>query len=112
MAPDPFPEEKAFYRSDHYAFVKRGVPSLMLLGGPGGDIAPWLARAKKWLVTDYHQPTDTVRPDWNWDGARALAVVGLIVGTRVANAEAMPAWLTSSPFNHPRGTDAPSQTGQ
>jgi len=112
IAPDPLPEEKAFYRSDHYAFVKRGVPALMLLGAPGGDTAPWLARAKRWLVTDYHQPTDTVRPDWNWDGARTLAVVGLILGERVANTNAMPAWLTSSPFNHPRGTDAPSPSGR
>lgn len=103
-APDPLPEEGAFYRSDHYAFVKMGVPSLMLLGGPEGDIAPWIARAKKWMATDYHQPTDTVRPDWNWDGARTVAVIGLVTGMRVADAEAMPEWLKDAPFNHPRGT--------
>jgi hypothetical protein len=100
---DPFPEEGVFYRSDHYAFVKKGVPALMPLGGPGGDITPWLARAKKWMETDYHQPGDIIRPDWNWDGARTVAVVGLITGMRIANAEAMPAWLPTSPFNKPRG---------
>src|SRR6185436_12903921 len=26
---DPMPEEKTFYRSDHYFFVKRGIPALM-----------------------------------------------------------------------------------
>ena len=98
VTPDPFPEEKVFYRSDHYAFVQKGVPAMMMLGGPGGDLAPFLARAKKWMETDYHQPTDTVRPDWNWDGPRTLATVGLIIGLRVANAEAMPAWLPSAPF--------------
>ncbi|HEX8650963.1 MAG TPA: M20/M25/M40 family metallo-hydrolase [Pyrinomonadaceae bacterium] len=98
VTPDPLPEEKVFYRSDHYAFVKKGVPALMMLGGPGGDLAPFLARAKKWMETDYHQPTDTVRPDWNWDGPRMLAAVGLVIGMRVANAEAMPAWLPSAPF--------------
>ncbi|HUQ32096.1 MAG TPA: M28 family peptidase [Pyrinomonadaceae bacterium] len=102
IVPDPFPEEKVFYRSDHYAFVKKGVPSLMPLGGPGGDITPWLARAKKWMETDYHQPGDIIRPDWNWDGARTVAVIGLVTGMRVANAEAMPMWLPSSPFNKPR----------
>ena len=106
IAPDPLPEEKAFYRSDHYAFVKKGVPALMLLGGPEGDVAPWIARAKKWMTTDYHQPTDIVRPDWNWEGARTIALVGLITGMRIANAEAMPTWLTSSPFNKPRGAGA------
>ena len=98
LTPDPMPEEKVFYRSDHYAFVKRGIPALMLLGGPEGDAAVWIARARKWLDTDYHQPTDTVQPDWNWEGPRASATVGLVIGLRVANAEQMPAWLPGAPF--------------
>lgn len=101
VTPDPFPEEKVFTRSDHYAFVKKGVPALMLLGAPGGDPAPFIARAKKWMVTDYHQPTDTVRPDWNWDGPRTLATVGLVIGMRVADASQMPAWLPSAPYKRP-----------
>lgn len=107
VAPDPFPEEKVFTRSDHYAFVKKGVPALMLLGAPGGDAAPFIARAKKWMVTDYHQPTDTVRPDWNWDGPRTLAMVGLIIGMRVADANQTPAWLPSAPFKRASQTPAP-----
>lgn len=98
IAPDPFPEEKIFYRSDHFAFAKKGVPALMLFGAPDGDASIWMARAKKWLTTDYHQPNDVVRSDWNWDGARTLAIVGLIAGMRVANADAVPEWLPSSPF--------------
>jgi Zn-dependent M28 family amino/carboxypeptidase len=104
IVPDPMPDEKAFYRSDHYAFVKKGIPALMLLGAPEGSTTELVARAKKWLETDYHQPTDTVRADWNWEGPRMLAVVGLIVGIRIANEDAMPRWLVSSPFNQPRGT--------
>ena len=106
IAPDPLPEEKVFYRSDHYAFVKKGVPALMLLGGPEGEVAPWLARARKWMETDYHQPTDVIGADWNWDGARTVAVIGLVTGMRVADAEQMPAWLQTSPFNKPRGAKA------
>ncbi|HEY0319813.1 MAG TPA: M20/M25/M40 family metallo-hydrolase [Pyrinomonadaceae bacterium] len=98
LTPDPMPEEQAFYRSDHFAFVKKGVPALMLLGGPDGETAVWMARAKKWLETDYHQPTDTVQPNWNWEGPRTSATIGLIIGMRVANAEAMPAWLPGAPF--------------
>jgi Zn-dependent M28 family amino/carboxypeptidase len=103
VMPDPFPEEGAFYRSDHYAFVKKGVPAMMLLGAPGGDVAPLLARARKWMTTDYHEPTDTVRSDWNWDGPRTLATVGLVIGLRVANAEAMPAWSPAAPFKRAPG---------
>jgi hypothetical protein len=98
VIPDPMPEERAFERSDHFAFVKRGVPALMLLGLPEGDMAALKARVKKWQETDYHQPTDTVRPEWNWEGPRLLAEIGLIVGMRVANAEQSPAWLPGSPF--------------
>jgi Zn-dependent M28 family amino/carboxypeptidase len=104
LTPDPMPEEQAFYRSDHFAFVQQGVPALMLLGGPEGDTAIWMARARKWLETDYHQTTDTVQPNWNWEGPRTTATIGLIIGMRVANAEAMPAWLPGSRFQ--RGAPA------
>jgi hypothetical protein len=102
VTPDPLPEENAFVRSDHYAFVKKGVPALMLLGGPSGDVSLWIPRAKKWLETDYHSPSDTVKPDWNWTGPQTLAQVGMIIGLRVANTDAMPIWRSTSPFNRPR----------
>lgn len=107
LTADPLPEEGVFYRSDHYAFVQKGVPSLMLLGGPEGETAKWIMRAQKWMATDYHQPGDIVRPEWNWDGARTVSVIGLLIGTRVANQEAMPRWLPTSPFNRARGTGEP-----
>lgn len=102
VSPDPMPEENVFVRSDHYAFVKKGVPALMLLGAPAGDEAAYIARAKKWLETDYHSPNDTVKPDWNWTGPQTLAQLGMVIGLRVANTEAMPRWRTTSPFNKPR----------
>lgn len=105
VVPDPLPEEKAFYRSDHYSFVKKGVPALMLMGLPEMDKAALIARLKRWEETDYHQPTDTIRADWNWEGPRTIAAIGLLVGMRIANQDALPAWLQSSPFNQPRGTN-------
>ncbi|MGA9767674.1 MAG: M28 family peptidase [Blastocatellia bacterium] len=111
IVPDPFPEEGVFYRSDHYAFFKKGVPSLYLIGAPSDQTAMG-ARAMKFLVTDYHMATDTVQKDWHWDGARDLAVMGLVVGMRIADQEAMPAWLQSSPYNRPRGTNLPPPARQ
>ena len=107
IATDPSPEEKLLYRGDHYAFIKKGVPALKLLGIPEGDITSFIARTKKWRDTDYHQPTDIILPDWNWDGARTLAMVNLIMGLRIANADEMPKWLPSSPYNRTRGTKEP-----
>jgi hypothetical protein len=102
VTPDPLPEENAFVRSDHYAFVKQGVPALMLMGGPEGDPKLWIPRMKKWLQTDYHSVNDTVKADWNWTGPQTLAQVGMVIGLRVANADAMPAWKSTSQFNKPR----------
>jgi hypothetical protein len=102
VTPDPMPEENAFVRSDHYAFVKKGVPALMLLGAPAGDEAVWIARAKKWMATDYHSPSDTVKSDWDWTGPQTLAQLGMVIGLRVANADSLPAWKATSPFNKPR----------
>jgi Peptidase family M28 len=107
VTPDPMPEENAFVRSDHYAFVKKGVPALMLLGGPAGDVSAWIPRARKWLGTDYHSPSDTIKPDWDWTGPQTLAQIGMIIGLRVANAPELPAWNASSPFNKPRGGSKP-----
>jgi len=108
VIPDPMPEEKSFYRSDHYFFVKKGIPGLMWLGAPDGDSKIWIDRLKQWEKTDYHQPSDTVRPEWNWDGPKMIAIVGLLMGVRVANEEVMPSWLPNSIFNRERGTDKPA----
>lgn len=108
VVPDPMPEEKSFYRSDHYFFVKRGIPGIMILGAPEGTTESWTDRLKKWTKTDYHQPTDIVRPDWDWSGPRTIASVMLLMGLRAANDDAMPAWVPSSVYNRERGTDKPA----
>jgi Zn-dependent M28 family amino/carboxypeptidase len=104
---DPMPDEKSFYRSDHYFFVKKGVPGIMILGAPAGDSAAWIKRMKEWEKTDYHQPSDVIRPDWNWDGPRTIAMLSVVMGLRIANDEQMPSWLPKSPFNRERGTNEP-----
>ena len=108
VIPDPMPEAKAFYRSDHYLFVKRGIPALMILGAPDGPTKEWTDRLKKWSKTDYHQPTDVVKSDWDWSGPRTIASLMLVMGLRIANDEAMPAWLPTSVFNRERGTNKPA----
>jgi len=104
VIPDPMPEEKSFYRSDHYYFVKRGIPGIMVLGAPAGKVSDWTARMKEWSKTDYHQPTDVIKPNWNWDGPRTMAVLGAVMGWRISNSEQMVSWVTDSPFNKVRGT--------
>jgi len=102
VIPDPFPEEQAFYRSDHYMLVQHGVPALMVLGGPAGD--SWRSRAKAWLGPggDYHQPGDSVRTDWNWSGPRTLGALTLVMAMRIANDNTVPAWNPGAPFSRER----------
>ncbi len=107
VIPDPAPEEGFFYRSDHYAFFKRGIPGLYLIGMKGGNPFELMKTVNQWMAADYHQVTDTIRPDWNWEGARTLSAIGLVIGHRIANRDAMPAWVPASPFNRPRGTTLP-----
>lgn len=103
---DPMPDEKIFYRSDHYSFVERGVPSLMLLGAPEGDAQKWIDRSKAWEKTDYHQPNDVIQPDWSWSGAKTVADVMAIMGWRISENPTMPEWLPSSRFaKFERGND-------
>lgn len=98
VVPDPIPDEKIFYRSDHYSFVERGVPALMLFGAPEGDIQTTIKRVEEWEKKSYHQPSDTIQENWSWEGAKTVADVMGIMGMRIANADSMPAWLSSSRF--------------
>jgi Zn-dependent M28 family amino/carboxypeptidase len=98
VIPDPMPEEKVFYRSDHYSFVERGVPSLMLLGAPGGEKEIWMQRIKDWEKGDYHQPGDDILDTWAWEGAETVAEVMGVLGWRISDAATMPSWLPNSRF--------------
>ena len=96
--PDPAPDEGFFYRSDQYAFVKKGIPSIFLMGGPAMNPNVLFRRATEWQATRYHMPTDVIGSDWNWEGAQMLAAFALVTGMRVANQEKMPSWKSNSPY--------------
>jgi len=99
--PDPFAAQRPFYHSDNLAFAEAGVPSLMLLGWPDGDDGATMQRVGTWLSTAYHQPGDTVRADWSWEGPRALAEVGALLASRLASVAERPAWCAGAPFRRP-----------
>ena len=98
VVPDPVPDEKVFYRSDHYSFVERGVPALMLMGAPDGDIQLAIKRMKEWEKTDYHQPGDTIKSELGLEGAETVAEVMGIMGWRISEMDSMPSWLPSGRF--------------
>ena len=50
----------------------------------------------------YHQPSDTVRPEWDLSGAREDLKVLFVVGYRVAEAAALPEWKAGNEFKAKR----------
>ena len=99
LTDDPFPDQRPFTRSDQAAFAQKGIPAIALLGLPDGEVAPYVARARRWLATDYHQPSDSVSVDWDWSGPSTVASAAMLVGWRVANAARAPRWKPGAPYH-------------
>ncbi len=77
---DRWPEERFYFRSDHYNFARKGVPILFFFNG---------------VHPDYHQPTDS--PD-KIDSEKAARIMKLLfyLGQEVANAPGRPQWNPES----------------
>ncbi|HEU4829396.1 MAG TPA: M20/M25/M40 family metallo-hydrolase [Gemmatimonadales bacterium] len=77
---DIWPEERFYFRSDHYNFARKGVPILFFFNG---------------THEDYHQPTDT--PD-KIDAEKESRVLQLLyfLGQDIGNAAERPQWKPES----------------
>ena len=98
---EPFPDRGAYYRSDQFSFARVGVPGLYFRGGLDyvGREPGWGKKStEEWGNAHYHQPSDEVGPDWNYDGMIEDAQLGFLAGLAVAQADAMPAWLPGDEF--------------
>ncbi len=95
LSPDPMPAETIFVRSDHYTFVKRGVPALLLATGfANGGKAAW----EHFLATDYHQPSDDLKQPINWEAGANYARVGYLISREIADAPDRPRWYAGDYF--------------
>jgi len=102
---DPHPDRGAFYRSDQFELARIGVPVLEVRGGPtyAGKPLGWGdAQELAFERTDYHQPSDEYHGDWDLAGAVQDAQLQLLIGLRVGNAPAMPAWTPGDEFEGAR----------
>jgi Zn-dependent M28 family amino/carboxypeptidase len=77
---DRWPEERFYFRSDHYNFARRGVPILFFFNG---------------VHPDYHEVTDS--PD-KIDSEKESRILKLLfyLGQDIANSSKRPAWNPES----------------
>lgn len=94
VSPDPFPELVVFIRSDHYSFVRKGIPAISLFPGfATGDAAVDGAKLfGDWMATIYHKPGDDLDQPFDFAAGAKFAQVNLLVGLRVANSDKAPSW--------------------
>ncbi len=91
MSDDPLPGENIFVRSDHYNFVRKGVPSVFLWPGAGG---PGRAAIDHFMKNHYHQPSDQIdqQPAINWQSGVRFVDVNFRIANAIANGDAKPVW--------------------
>jgi Zn-dependent M28 family amino/carboxypeptidase len=106
VMPDHTPEQGSYFRSDHFNFAKVGVPSLYLARGVDNveHGKEWgLEASKKWLMANYHKPSDNYEPDvWKFDGMLEDVKVYFEVGYDMSMSEEFPGWAKDSPFKAAR----------
>ena len=101
-SPDPNPEKGGYFRSDHFSFAKKGVPSLYLADGVD-DIRhgkQWgLDQKEKWIQENYHKPSDNYEPDkWDFNGMIDDIRVYFEIGYDLSISKEFPEWNQGFPF--------------
>lgn len=105
ITPDPSPEAGYYYRSDHFAFAKRGVPMLYVDGGEDlkeGGRAAGEALAEEYRANRYHGPKDEYSEDWDWSGVMADLQLFYRIGRMLADSSSWPNWVEGDEFKATR----------
>lgn len=103
------PEAGFFYRSDHFALAKKGVPSLYVSLGLDlveGGVEAGRKASEQYIAERYHQPGDEWSADWDLGGAAQELRVLYGVGRRLADSADWPEWNDSAEFKAARDKSA------
>ncbi|WP_370178410.1 M28 family metallopeptidase [Alteriqipengyuania sp.] len=99
--PNPTPEAGYYYRSDHFAFAKQGVPMLYIDGGEdlieGGREAGEAVSAD-YRENRYHGPKDEFDEEWDWSGVMADLQLYYRLGRMMAMSSSWPNWVDGDEF--------------
>ncbi len=106
--PNPKPEAGYYYRSDHFAFAKRGVPMLYIDGGENlveGGTEAGAAVAKDYTENRYHGPKDEFNEEWDWSGVMSDLNLYYRLGRMLAMSSSWPNWNDGDEFRSIRNAD-------
>ncbi|MEZ5331617.1 MAG: M28 family peptidase [Thermoanaerobaculia bacterium] len=101
VEPDQFPDRGSFYRSDQFNFAKIGVPAFYPDSGTDFIDRPdgWgRQQLEAWEEEHYHQPSDELTDEWNFEGMVEDTRLAFEVGLAVAEADEMPTWNEGDEF--------------
>ena len=96
---DTAPEQGFYFRSDHYEFGRKGVPSIETspgidyVGKPAGF---GVQKRSEYISKDYHHPSDVVKPDWDLRGAVEDLQILFEVGYEAAQQGGRPTWKSDA----------------
>ncbi|PZO92311.1 MAG: peptidase M28 [Sphingomonas sanxanigenens] len=97
LSPDPMPQESIFVRSDHYMFVRQGVPAVFLATGfANGGEAAW----GSFLSGNYHHPGDDMSQKIDWQAAARFTEANYRITRAMADADQAPEWYQGDYFGN------------
>jgi len=103
---DPNSHTGMYFRSDHFPFAKKGVPSAFARGNVESREKgkKWTAEMEKdYLDNKYHRPADNYEPDtWDLNGIAEDARLAFYVGYKLCFSDKKPDWKTGSEFRNVR----------
>jgi Zn-dependent M28 family amino/carboxypeptidase len=102
VARDPNPQTGMYFRSDHFSFAKKGVPSAFVRGNTDSRAhgKEWAAQMElDYLNKRYHKPADNYEPEkWDLSGVAQDAELCFSVGYKLADSDYFPVWKPASEF--------------
>ena len=99
--PDAKPEAGYYYRSDHFAFAKLGVPMIYVEGGEdlvNGGREAGAAAAADYTENRYHGPKDEFNESWDWSGVMTDLQLYYRLGRMMAESTSWPTWNDGDEF--------------
>ena len=102
IAEDAQPEAGHYFRSDHFAFARAGVPAFSI--GHASEFAGKPAgfgeqAYQEYNRKHYHQPSDEFQEDWDFTALAQAAEFGFLLGRDIANQDKLPDWKPGGQFH-------------